>query len=237
MNPSLKKNPLKNLGPLRESMREHGWVVTCFDFVYKDLGYYVTVTDYGDGPRPSKYAFVGLCFMRKGDIADSLLAGANRGGLMAGAREIREFFHIEYSQNLGDILEQFSEYLGEFIPVSIPAVREDQKKAIVRQLGISDNEDPDKIYCTHMRRNGKNDDGSLRRRSSFNSQKSQLLRPELYDRFKDDTNISFCYSLDPDKEKTDEQIIAHFVDEVEGLTHRHVKRATAPQLQPQQPPG
>lgn len=212
----VKEKSVKKFGAIAR-INARAWVGgACFDFVYKDLGYYVTVTDYGDGPRPSKYAFVGLCFMRKGDIADSLLTGANRGGLMAGAREIREFFHIEYSQNLGDILEQFSEYLGEFIPVSIPEVREDQKKAIVRQLGISDNEDPDKIYCTHMRRNGKNDDGSLRRRSSFNSQKSQLLRPELYDRFKDDTNISFCYSLDPDKEKTDEQIIAHFVDEVEG---------------------
>ena len=37
MNPSLGKSPLRDLGPLRESMLEHGWVVTCFDFVYNDF--------------------------------------------------------------------------------------------------------------------------------------------------------------------------------------------------------
>lgn len=49
-------------------MRRQGWVVTCFDFTYKKRGYYVTVTDYVNSPKPDDFALVHLCFMRKTDI-------------------------------------------------------------------------------------------------------------------------------------------------------------------------
>ena len=128
---------------------------------------------------------------------------------MVDAQTLREFFGIEWVENLGDILHQFTEQFGEWIPVDIKDLSEGQKKAVVRQLGISDaSDDPDKIYCIDVRRTGKRTDGSLKVRSSFNSQKSEFLRPELYAKFKDDLNLSFYYSIDPSEEKTDGQIIA-----------------------------
>ena len=128
---------------------------------------------------------------------------------MVEAQTLREFFGIEWVENLGDILHQFTEQFGKWIPVEIKDLSEGQKKAVVRQLGISDaSDDPDKIYCIEVRRSGKKSDGSLKKRSPFNSQKSEFLRPELYAKFKDDLNLSFCYSVDPSAEKTDGQIIA-----------------------------
>lgn len=190
-------------------MRRQGWVVTCFDFTYKQRGYYVTVTDYINSPKPDGFALVDLCFMRKTDITDSLSVPANQGGLMVEAQTLREFFGIEWVENLGDILHQFTEQFGKWIPVEIEDLSEGQKRAVVRQLGISDaSDDPDKIYCIDVRRSGKKSDGSLKKRSPFNSQKSEFLRPELYAKFKDDLNLSFCYSVDPSAEKTDGQIIA-----------------------------
>lgn len=201
--------PLRNLKALRDAMRKQGWVVTCFDFTYKKQGYYVTVTDYINSPKPDDYALVHLCFMRKSDIADSLSVPANQNGLMVDAQTLREFFGIEWADNLGDLLHQFTEQFGEWIPVEIKDLSEGQKKAVVRQLGISDaSDDPDKIYCIDVRRTGKKGDGSLKKRSPFNSQKSEFLRPELYAKFKDDSNLSFYYSVDPLEEKTDGEIIA-----------------------------
>ena len=179
--------PLCNLKALRDAMRKQGWVVTCFDFTYKKQGYYVTVTDYINSPKPDGFALVDLCFMRKTDITDSLSVPANQGGLMVEAQTLREFFGIEWAENLGDILHQFTEQFGKWIPVEIEDLSEGQKKAVVRQLGISDTSDhPDKIYCIDVRRTGTRADGSLKERSSFNSQKSEFLRPELYAKFKDE---------------------------------------------------
>ena len=122
-------------------------MVTCFDFTYKQRGYYVTVTDYINSPKPDGFALVDLCFMRKTDITDSLSVPANQGGLMVEAQTLREFFGIEWAENLGDILHQFTEQFGKWIPVEIEDLSEGQKRAVVRQLGISDTSDePDKIY-------------------------------------------------------------------------------------------
>lgn len=201
--------PLRNLKALRDAMRTQGWVVTCFDFTYKQRGYYVTVTDYINSPKPDAFALVHLCFMRKTDITDSLSVPANRNGIIVDPQTLREFFGIEWANNVGDLLRQFTEQFGKWIPVEIEDLSDGQKRAVVRQLGISDaSDDPDKIYCIDVRRTGTRADGSLKERSSFNSQKSEFLRPELYAKFKDDLNLSFYYSIDPSAEKTDGQIIA-----------------------------
>ena len=184
-------------------------MVTCFDFTYKQRGYYVTVTDYINSPKPDAFALVHLCFMRKTDITDSLSVPANRNGIIVDPQTLREFFGIEWANNVGDLLRQFTEQFGKWIPVEIEDLSDGQKRAVVRQLGISDaSDDPDKIYCIDVRRTGTRADGSLKERSSFNSQKSEFLRPELYAKFKDDLNLSFYYSIDPSAEKTDGQIIA-----------------------------
>ncbi|QQC40500.1 hypothetical protein I6I08_04280 [Actinomyces oris] len=201
---------LQNLKPLRNAMRERGWVVTCFDFTYKKQGYYVTVTDYINIPKPDIYALVELCFMRKNDVSDSLSTWANVTRIHGADKKVfRDFFGIEDKPNEGNLIEQFCEQFGKWIPVDIKDLSEGQKRAVVRQLGISDtSDDPDKIYCIDVRRTGTRADGSLKERSSFNSQKSEFLRPELYAKFKDDLNLSFYYSIDPSAEKTDGQIIA-----------------------------
>lgn len=184
-------------------------MVTCFDFTYKQRGYYVTVTDYVNSPKPDDFALVHLCFMRKTDITDSLSVPANRNGIIVDPQTLREFFGIEWANNVGDLLRQFTEQFGKWIPVEIEDLSDGQKRAVVRQLGISDaSDDPDKIYCIDVRRTGTRADGSLKERSSFNSQKSEFLRPELYAKFKDDLNLSFYYSIDPSAEKADGQIIA-----------------------------
>lgn len=76
---------------------------------------------------------------------------------------------------------------------------------MVRSLSISDSEDPEKIYCTMVRRNPEG-----KKRSEFNSDKTKIRREELFEYFKDDESISFCYSKEPEKENDDATILRNF---------------------------
>lgn len=87
--------------------------------------------------------------MKATDLNDDLIAEANSQGLLIGAKELREYFHIDYTENLGDVLKQFTERLGKAIPCCISDNPSDEEKiTMVLSLSKSDAEDPRKIYCT-----------------------------------------------------------------------------------------
>ena len=48
------------------------------------------------------------------------------------------------------------------------------------------------------------------KRTKYNDNKTRLLRPSLYDHFKNDKTISFCYKPLPSDEKDDNIIILNF---------------------------
>lgn len=119
---------------------------------------------------------------------------------------MREYFGIEYRENLGNILQQFTENLGRVIPTKMSENSSKmEKSAMVRSLSKSDSEDPNKIYCNKVRRNR---DGG--QRSEFNSDKTRLLRPMLFREFCNDKSISFCYYADKEMENDDATIIRNF---------------------------
>ena len=47
-------------------------------------------------------------------------------------------------------------------------------------------------------------------RTQFNDNKTKILRPNLYLKFKEELAISFCYSNEKNDEKTDEEILLNF---------------------------
>ena len=181
---------LEKLKSLKEDMKNNRWTICSFIFNYKNKNYIVLVKRYvGSVKRISKYALVKLEFMKENDLTDLLEVEANSSKLIIDAETLREYFGIEYSNNLGDIINQFSHQLGDSIPTNI-------------NTNISDIE---KIYCTMVRRNPEG-----KKRSEFNSDKTKLLRNDLFKYFKDDESISFCYSKDPEKENNDPTILKNF---------------------------
>lgn len=198
---------LENLKSLKEDMKNNGWTICSFIFKYKNKNYIVLVKRFvGNVQRILQYALVKLEFMKETDLTDLLEVEANSNGLLIDAKTLREYFDIEYSNNLGDIIRQFSNQLGDSIPTNIKMnISDIEKQAMVRSLSVSDSEDPEKIYCTMVRRNP---DG--KKRSEFNSDKTKLLRGELFKLFKDDESISFCYSKESEKENNDATILKNF---------------------------
>lgn len=198
---------LKNLRSLNDDMKIKGWTICSFIFNYKSINYIVLVKRFVEGEkRIDNYALVKLEFMKELDLNDSLNIEANSSRLIVDAKTLRKYFGIKYSYNLGDILKQFSEQFGASIPIKVKDETTNlEKQAMVNSLSISDSEDPEKIYCTKVRRNPKG-----KKRSQFNTDKTKLLRKKLFEFFKDDESISFCYSKEQIKENDDVTILKNF---------------------------
>ena len=198
---------LSNLKLLNDDMKNKGWIITSFTFRYKTVNYIVLVKRFlSEERRENKYSLVKLEFMKENNLEDSLLVEANSRKIFVDAKIFREYFGIAYEPNLGDIFKQFYGIFGKSIPSTIKIVNTDfEKTAMVKSLSISDSEDPTKIYCTNVRRNPEG-----QKRSVFNSDKTKILRPRLYEYFKDEESISFCYSNDECKNNDDATILKNF---------------------------
>lgn len=100
---------LENLKLLKDEMKNKGWTICSFIFSYKNTRYIVLVKRFvGNEIRNDKYALVKLQFMKESDLNDSLEIEANSNKLIADAQMLREYFGINYSNNIGDILKQFT---------------------------------------------------------------------------------------------------------------------------------
>jgi hypothetical protein len=146
--------------------------------------------------------------MKVDDLKDNLQIEANSRSLLIGLKELREYFGIEYQENSGDIFRQFAKRLGKVIPLSVPNnILPVEKTAMVQSLSKSDSEDPNKIYCTKVKRNPNNG-----KRSEFNEDKTKLLRASLFEHFRNEVGISFCYSTDRSRENDDATILRYFAN-------------------------
>lgn len=198
---------LSNLKELKDSMVEKKWTICSFIFKYKSIEYIVLVKRFvGTEKRVNEYALVKIHFMKRNNLTDELECEANSKRLLIDAKSLRKYFNIEYQNNLGDILNQFTEQFGKAIPKDVPTnVSDEEKTAMVQSLSKSDSEDPNKIYCYKIRRNPNGN-----KRSEFNSDKTKILRPKLFKHFINETTVSFCYSDDQSKEKDDSTILVNF---------------------------
>lgn len=198
---------LGNLKELKDDMVNKDWTICSFIFRYKGIQYIVLVKRFvGTEQRVNEYALVKLHFMKYNNINDDMQVEANSSRLIIEANKLREYFGIEYADNLGDILQQFTERLGNVIPKNVPECISDiERIAMVRSLSRSDSEDPNKIYCNSVKRNPNGG-----RRSVFNADKTKLLRASLFEYFRNEPNISFCYYADPVMENDDATILRNF---------------------------
>lgn len=209
-------NVFENLKSLKLDMIKKGWVIEAFSFRYKQQNYIVLAKLYGEKEIVPKYALIKLEFLKENDFSHSLVVDANSKKLLTKAKIIREYFGIEYCNNLGDILKQFNQNLARSMSSKVKETKTDnQKEAMCRSLSQSDSEDPRKKYCFSIRRNPRKKDGEIGRRSIFNDNKTRLYRPRLYEILGSDPNISFRFSTNPEAERSDEDIIAHMLENQE----------------------
>ncbi len=198
---------LRNLKYLKDDMVSKEWTICSFMFEYKKIKYIVLVKRFvRTEKRVNQYALVKLHFMKCNDLSDDLQVEANSRNLIVDAKTLRLYFEIEYSDNMGDILCQFTKRLGNIIPQMLPdTVSDIERKAMVNSLSRSDSEDSNKIYCNKVKRNPNGG-----QRSEFNADKTKLLRESLFKHFYNEPNVSFCYFSEPSMENDDATILKNF---------------------------
>ncbi|MCL2543092.1 MAG: DUF6037 family protein [Nocardioidaceae bacterium] len=200
--------PLQRLRVLRDELVARDWVIACFGFTYKQQHYFVLVERYVPPRKAPDRMLVQLTFVDAHDPTRTLTAPANTVRIAVDAQELRVFLGISWSENLGDLLAQFYADLGRFVPMRPPEMLDAAARTVVlRELSAGDSEDPNKVYCIGVRRNTERADGTPGRRSAYNSQKTDLLRPDLYKHLRDDPNLSFRYSTNAGDEKSDAEIL------------------------------
>lgn len=210
------RRPLQNLHLLKADMEKKGWIIDSFKFRFKKVNYIVLVILFAPGEPKDKYALVQLDFLNVANFKHHLLVSANAGGIMLSAEELRRFFGIRYAENLGDILQQFTELLGFHVPEKVSNSKPKiERQAIAHKMTQTGCEEPDKIYCYTVKRNpviidGKTGEKKQSKRTPENDSKTRMLRRTLYDRLGKDESISFCYSDDPAMSRTDEEIISNW---------------------------
>ena len=195
-----------NFRLLKENMQSEGWVIEAFTFEYKTVNYVVLVKLYHENKNRPKYALLETEFFKENHFENSLIIPVNVNGFIIDIKTLRDFFDIEYSKNIGDILQQLTKYFSNFIPTKINLKKSDSLlQSILISLSKSDSEDPNKKYCFNIKRNPI---GELR--TLYNDNKTRILRPNLYAKFANERTISFCYTKETDKEKSDNEIILNF---------------------------
>lgn len=215
-----RKAPLENLKVIRNELKAKNWAVDAFLFQYKKQEYVVLIKVYSAREKKdSKYAIVKLEFIKKRHKNENFCTYADLYKIhIPDMKSFREFFGIEYKENLGDVIQQFTQYFATFIPNQLISNKEMfLKTSITEYLNKTDSKSSTGIYCFDVKRNGVKKDGTPAQRSPENNQKAALLRPKLFQKLMDDTTISFCFSEVPTRENTDEDILLRWAERNNNL--------------------
>ena len=199
----------QNLPELLNDMNRLGWIIDSFPFEYNGKQTIVILTLYTLNERkPSEYAQVKLEFISQDDANHSIKAYADFYEVhFNSVREFFDFFDINRldGNRFREIFINFSECFARVIPMQKVINKPLLERELIGRRAEGNN--PNAIYCFDVRRNGIRPDGTPNSRSIKNSNKAEMLRPELYHRYRHDPNLSFFFSDNPNEERTDEEII------------------------------
>lgn len=197
----------ENLPKLLKSMKQKDWIIDSFLFRYKKEDYAVILKTYNKKERkPNNFTVAKLEFIKTSDASSSIHAYCDFYEVsFDSVAEFADFFNIEIKNANRNLFLDFSKIFSKYIPDK----KVDNKSGLLCKLQGSrcEGNDLDSIYCYDVRRNGKTD-GLSNVRTIENSNKARTLRPFLYGKYKEDTNLSFFFSPNPEDEKSDEEIIS-----------------------------
>lgn len=198
----------KNLPLLLTDMEKKGWIIDSFPFEYNGVNTIVILRRYIENQKkPNKYAKAEIEFIDENNIEHMICGYVDLYEVyFNNAIEFYNFFKINRSNdNPRELFLNFSESFSKIIPIEKVIIKENnnEKEILAKRTERNDN----RIYCYDVQRKGSRKDGSLKQRSIENSNKAELLRPFLYQKYKGDINLSFYFSPNPEDELSDEEIL------------------------------
>lgn len=121
---------MANIKKLRNDMKNKGWTVTAFEFPY-NRNRYIVIVDLLADDREDKIWIVNLTFIDMNDENRMLKVKANSSSFNISVKEIRKFFFIKFSYNVGDLLKQFYKQFQIYVPICAKEVKNKNTKKIL----------------------------------------------------------------------------------------------------------
>ena len=193
---------LNNLISLSNRMKEASICIYMYDFLYNDIRSTVIVDI-------SKEEYIKLSFVAK---KSSIILQAKylKNYLDFDLKDFLNIYKIEfpkknesnlkYKESKKIFFNNFYEAINRQTPTSIN-IDDNNRYQIAYELAKRDN-NKEHIYCFAIVANGRNG-----HRSYYNSSLAKIMKPDLFEKYKDDQNISFRFSANKNDEKTTQAII------------------------------
>ncbi|CAK7066933.1 MULTISPECIES: DUF6037 family protein [Fusobacterium] len=200
----------ENLKLLLNDMEKKEWLIDSFLFQYNNIEVIAILKRYKEKEKkPNEYAKAKLEFIKRENINNSINAYIDFYEVhFKNVNEFIEFFNIKNKNEKRNLFLDFAINFAQFIPKEKIVHKNDQLER--RILGSrAEGNNINAIYCFDVRRNGIRENGDLNTRSIENSNKACILRPKLYELYKDDLNLSFFFSENQEDELSDEIIISN----------------------------
>lgn len=192
----------ENLKPLLKDMRKKKWVIESWLFSYNKIDTIVILELYEDGDKKTnEHSLAEISFYKVGG-KEKLSAYLDWYQVyFHKATDFYRFFNIDRDNpSRGrSVFQHFSEYFAQFIPIQKNISKDKQQNSLI--IFHLNKQSGDGRYCFAIRRNPNKNDGSMGKRSCVNRDKAELLRPNLFEKYKKDENISFYFSENSDKRK------------------------------------
>ncbi|MEJ8304695.1 DUF6037 family protein [Saccharibacillus sacchari] len=121
-----------NLEQLKKDMKKKKCPVDSFLFGYNKQQYVVLVKPYAKGEKKPPEALMQLEFLRVGKLRDRLAVPATKWQFMLDARAMRNYFDIEYTENLGEVFRDLYERFADFIPIQVLEDKSEIEQQVLR---------------------------------------------------------------------------------------------------------
>ena len=183
------RSKMENLIALIVDMQKKGWNIHAFFYEYNKVRTVVLVKSTNCFVSDNKFdnTICKLTFFDRDNDAHSLETEANERSFSVSVTDIRRFFNIKSVKNVNDFLDSFYEHFNRRVPLKVDKLVDEELQICINNTYISKAENP-YTNCFAVKRNGNNG-----QRSPFNEDKAKRYCPDIYEHFKSDTNISFCF--------------------------------------------
>lgn len=201
---------------LREKMYQVGYTMYPFVFTYKGIETFVAayiITDEERAKDPTiQYGLFRLVFMKKNDLDDTFECCINsKRFLICNLTELRHFFKIPFEKDGTGFLTCFANRLNQQCPqkaykIVAPDLVKIERRCLCKKLNL----DPEHCYRSKLMRLGKKLDGKSKQRDPYKYQLALKVFPHASYIYRDATDVTYCFTDDPEKEIPEEIVIERF---------------------------
>lgn len=184
---------LDRIPKLIDSLRLHKWHLTVFKISFREIEYIVIFEDMQHFPHPDKYFVAKLTFIKNDGTNEELEVYANANRMNISLSDFARYFKIVGNGSFYvDIIKIFYKKFNEQMPDEF---RDIENGYLDYAVNIINNYEGNNGRCCYdARRNHmQNSTTEYKNRTIFNTEKTKLLRPTLFDKIGDDEHISFYY--------------------------------------------